>query len=163
MKKILLILAIFLLAVFIFSQFKSGNLFNTNSAQYSSQTRTFQSKNLQFSILIPKTAEIKEGQTYVDIKIDQMLVDVTRNGTNFSSLEEYTKDFDAKNSVDINKMEPSIINGYNVISRQETANNTKHKIYYIFTTDGWVYTLSTSSESLYDDLDQIAQSFRYNP
>lgn len=127
--------------------------------------RIYRSKNLKFSVIIPYYDNtIQEGQTYVDIKINGMLIEAVRNGTNFESLKEYVKDFDEKKRVQVTEEKDETINAYATISRLETNMTTgvKQKIYYIFA-DSWIYSLSTSSESLFPVLDQIAQSFRYTP
>jgi len=37
---------------------------------------------------------------------------------------------------------------------------SEEKVYYIYV-DNWIFTFSTSTPELYNDLDQTAQSFRY--
>lgn len=128
------------------------------------QVKTYQSKNMKFSINLSTSTSVKEGLTYVDITFKKGLIDIVRNGTNFSSLSEYLKDSDAKKGVQVSEEDKLMINGYQADTRVETnpSTNKMQKTYYIYV-ENWAYTLSTSSPSLYGDLDQIAQSFRYTP
>lgn len=142
----------------------SGNLYKNISNNQQTSNRIYKSKTLKFSLLIPNKSDVVEGQTYVDITINGFLLDIVRNGTNFKSLKEYVKDFDTKKRISVSEEKSSTINGYQSISRIEEniATSKKQKIYYVHV-DNWVYSLSTSSEELFDDLDQIAQSFKYTP
>ncbi len=138
-----------------------------NNHSYTSsqeQTKTYQSKSLKFSVIILTSALVKEKQTYVDIIFGDKLINVVRNGTNFQSLIEYLKDFDSKKKEEVGQENEFIINGYKANSRIENnrAANRIQKVYYIYV-ENWVYSLSTSSPTLYGDLDQIARSFRYAP
>lgn len=130
----------------------------------SEETKTYHSKNLKFLITIPSSSDIKEGQTYTDVTIDKKLIEIMRNGTNFDSLESYLENFDNQSSLNTSNPESFTINNYEALNRLETNSKSDEKvnIYYIFV-ENWVYILSTSSESLYGDLDQIAKSFQYIP
>lgn len=165
---IILGVVIALLAGFIIYNNKSNSKYQppstsqqtaTNNAE---QTRTYQSKNLKFTITIPTNTQIQEKNTYLDVVINGSVIDVVRNGTNADSLNIYLKDYDTKKNVQISDNNNLTINGYEANSRIETniGSGIKQKIYYIYT-DNWVYAISTNSESLYNDLDQIAKSFRY--
>jgi len=148
---------------------------NTNKT-YEPQTSTgiasrsdagnFKSKDLKFTITIPSLYTVKEGQTYVEVLLNGVIAfDIVRNGTNFESLDTYLKDFDIKKQLTIVTDEKTLtINGHQSVSRIETntGSKIKQKLYYIYV-DNWVYSVSTSSPSLFPDLDQIAQSFRYTP
>jgi len=166
-----LVVAMVILAVFILS-FKSNKTSITPPVLQSNttvgsreKTKTYESKKLNFRMEVPRESDIEEKQTYVDIMIRGMLIDIVRNGTNFGSLRAYLRDSDAKKKVVIVADEKALmISGYEVVRRTETntGSGTKQNLYYIYI-DNWVYILSTSSESLFPALDQIAQSFRYTP
>ena len=128
--------------------------------------KTFQSKFLKFSILIPKSYETNETLSYVDLIQGQLKINISKNSTNFLKVTDYVNDFDKKR-VRLNVKNEKIgnINELESISRLEEFTSgpiTQQKIYYFYT-DNKVYTISTSSPSLYPDLDQIAQSFHYTP
>ncbi|OGE38420.1 hypothetical protein A3F00_04005 [Candidatus Daviesbacteria bacterium RIFCSPHIGHO2_12_FULL_37_11] len=134
---------------------------STNSA---AQTQTYQSISLKFSISIPTSYTSQEGNTYTDIMRDSSVIQIIRNGTNTQSLSEYLSDPTYKKNTTISNPNQFEIGDYQAVSRLETQNTSgsKQKVVYIYI-DGWVYSLSTSSESLYDDLDQIVKSFKYTP
>jgi len=128
--------------------------------------KNFKSKTLRFNIAIPNRYTVTEGQTYVDLLLNGVAAfNIVRNGTNFESLSAYLKDSDDKKKVVmVTEEKTSTINEYESVSRIETntGSGLKQKLYYIYA-DNWAYILSTSSEDLFDDLDQIAQSFKYTP
>lgn len=129
------------------------------------QIKTYQSKNLQFNIGPSNDWKIDEGNAFVNLNNNYGKINLSRIATNFYNLSDYLKDFDSKRTVKIDLEESLMIDGYDSIKRTENFTGgsiIKQKVYYIFI-DSWVYSLSTSSESLYDELDQIAKSFRYTP
>lgn len=122
------------------------------------QTKTFQSKNLKFSIVVPANFQVEEKFTRVTITAPDGLIYITRSGTNFSNLDDYLYDLENKNHFNLKNRQKFSRDSLTIIS----GFKDKEKEYFIFV-DNWVYLLSTSSESLFDDLDQIAQSFKYIP
>lgn len=159
---VVVILIIFVGAIYMV--IKSGSLYQNIYNNQSTSSQVYKSKNLKFNMLIPDKSDVLEAQTYVDITINGMLLDVVRNGTNFRSLREYVKDFDTKKRIVIAEENFSTISDYQAISRIEKNKETgkRQKIYYIYA-ENWVYSLSTTSEGLFGDLDKIAQSFKYTP
>ncbi len=126
-------------------------------------SKTFDSKTMKFTIQIPSKYTIQDNSLSVDLVLDNLKINITRNGTNFSNLSDYIKDFNSKRRFDLKVSKKESINGYDSLSRLIILpDNTNQKSYYIYV-DHWVYSLSTSSEALYSDLDQIAKSFKYNP
>ena len=70
----------------------------------------------------------------------------------------YITDLHKKNKVGFTEQQVLSINGLSAIKGYVND----EKIYFIYAQYA-VYTLSTREPSLYSDLDQIAQSFRYAP
>jgi len=173
MRKILILalvlIPLILLSVFIYNKFLSQKYIQTSPQNviptvFNQNLKTFKSSTMDFTVQIPNYYQATEKLTYVDLKSDNGLVDVVRNRTNFNSLDEYLKDTDSRKKLSIFSRENLEINGYNAESRieQNKDSGVKQKVYYIFV-DGSVYIISTKIESLYSDLDQIAQSFKYTP
>lgn len=165
--KNLIIAAIFafLVLIGVLVYFKSG-LTLTNfliGENQSSQTKIFQSSDvMKFSITVPVGYDVSEylGSATVNAG-DKGKILIGRSGTNFNNLNDYLDDLNIKNKVEIVDKRPLLINGSEA-SRQEMINdNEKNRITYFIYINNWVYSISTSSESLFGDLDQIAKSFRY--
>ncbi len=128
-----------------------------------SQLIPYQSKSLDFTIQIPKDFNTEEGLTFVEFKKGDSSIGLGRVAHASASLSDYLSDLDEKNkTTKISEIKDLEINGYSVRVRDELRGREKVRLYYIFTPD-WVYVFSTKSEELYDDLDQIAKSFRYTP
>lgn len=129
------------------------------------QIKTFQSKNLKFTINIPAYLQIEEKFTTVILKSNNTQIVLSRIATNFENLEDYLNDLSIKNKLVIEDREVKTINNLNSVTAniKASVNRDKNeKVYFIYV-DNWIYSLTTDSESLYDDLDQIAQSFKYTP
>jgi hypothetical protein len=107
---------------------------------------------------------INEDYNNVSIVTTEGEIRIVRNRTNFTNLEDYITDFDAKRHLIVSDLSRVSIGGYDALSRIVEFPDEKmiRKVYYIFV-DYTVYIFATSSQTLYDDLDQIAQSFQYIP
>lgn len=125
----------------------------------------FSSYSMNFSVEVPSELTVSENLQHVEFRKDKDFIGLDRiDASNFNTLDKYLEDSDIKNKL---KATPSLykkleINGNPAVIRTEVRGGVIVRICYIFV-DGWVYGFSTSSESLYSDLDQIAQSFKYTP
>lgn len=125
----------------------------------------FSSYSMNFSVEIPSDLTAAEKLQHVEFRKDNNFISLDRtDATGFYSLIKYLADFDNKNKL---KSPPIIvrdliIDGNPGVIRMEIRGGVTVRMCYIYV-DGWVYGFSTSSESLYSDLDQIAQSFKYIP
>lgn len=139
---------------------KSPSPESTKSAE---QTKTFQSKNLKFSINMPISYKTEEKLGKVIIATSKGEIYVDRNGTNFTNLKEYLSDLDAHNKNQILQDSPEMIDNYEASNRLlKYSSGEIQKLYTIYI-DNWIYNIYTNSEALYNDLDQIARSFKYTP
>ena len=128
------------------------------------KVKNYHSDTLDFSISFPYNFEIEDKLTAVYLRNELGNIDIVRNGTNYKSLSEYLENFDSKRKLTTEERIDMSINGEEAISRiiLPSEQNVKQKSYYIYINNA-VYIISTTSEALYDDLDRIAQSFRYTP
>lgn len=127
--------------------------------------KTFKSNSvMKFSIRIPEDFSIEEKFTRVKLNKNEEDIYIEKVGTNFSNVEDYLADLHKSNKTQILSQETKKIGSYIAILEtiKSPNKNAIEKVYSIYV-DNFIYTFSTSSESLYDDLDQIAQSFRYIP
>lgn len=125
--------------------------------------KEFKSSNLNFSIQIPSEFSAQERSNSVEISSSNGKLYIDRNGTNFENLKDYLDDLDRRNKTIIVKDESLVINSYDSrIRLLEFSTGETQKEFVIFV-DGIVYYLFTNDETLYNFLDQIAQSFRYTP
>ena len=121
--------------------------------------KTFQSETMNFSIEIPQSFQTEEKFGSVTIKNGSGIILIMQNATNFDNLKEYIKN--SKNNLEnrIAGREDLVINNQEATSGFLENNE---KIYLIYA-DNTVYIISTKSQPIYSDLDQITQSFRYIP
>lgn len=166
-KNILLVLAMVLLVLISFAllQLKSVPVAQQNRNVNLSRSE-FVSKDLHFSISVPSYFEIKSSNTGVDLISKGANIEIVRNGTQFSDVNDYLEEFDKKRNIQVDSLEQVTIDGHDGVTRiekRQVGGELKNpKVYYIFANNA-VYIISTDSSDLFSDLDQIAQSFKYNP
>lgn len=122
------------------------------------ELKTFQSKTMKFSIDLPDEFLAEEKLGSVTISTPEGEIYIDKNGTNFDSLEPYLKDLSLKNRFSLVDRKNLAINELSSIS----GTTGEEKTYFIYK-NNMVYTLNVKIKGLHDDLDQIAQSFRYTP
>jgi|SRR3989344_1229121 len=120
---------------------------------------TFQSKTLKFSVSIPGDFQTKDDIVAVKLSNKEGVILITRPGTNFDNLSDFLNDVIRTNNYSISEKTELTIDNMPAISVK--LNNAK-KVYLIYK-ENFVYNLTTESQALYSDLDQIARSFRYTP
>ncbi len=127
------------------------------------QIKTFQSKNLKFSISLKPDYKINEKAGRIELLNSGGVINIDRNGTNFDNLKEYLNDLDKRNRVEIVKEEYKTINNYSTVFRKLKFPSGEIQQGYTLFIDNWVYNIYSNVESLFTNLDQIVQSFRYTP
>lgn len=115
----------------------------------------YMSRPMKFTVLLPNSNfQLSEGINALFIKNKIGEIRLTRQGTNYDSLDNYLGSLNLKivNKEDLKINSTSAIRG-----------SIDSRIYYFIYINNWIYALSTSSPDLYSDLDQIAKSFKYTP
>lgn len=129
------------------------------SSDSTKKTRIFRSSSaMKFSAEIPNKFNIKERFGSVILTTDNGEILIGQNGTNFDNLKDFINNHPHNLALKLKNQQDLAVNGLEGMSGY--IDDTKN--YFIYA-DYTVYFLSTSSEELYADLDQIAQSFRYTP
>lgn len=156
-----LIIFLFLGFLAVFYIFFS-NITNQYQVSRNNESRVYESEYLKFTLNLPIAYQVADETSRITLNSKKGKLTIVRNGTQFNSINEYLNDFDLKRNLEIIKDQNLKINGYDSRSRELlfSDQNIKQKSIYIYV-DSWVYVLSTSSEELYDELDQIAKSFKY--
>lgn len=108
-----------------------------------------------FSVTLPFDVKVEEDSSVVRLVYKEGEILIARNGTEFDSLSDYLSD-PLLGSVDAVNSRSLIIDSYEAIV-EEYVNS----LAYFILTPNVVYSFSTDSPALYDELDAVAQSFRY--
>jgi len=126
-------------------------------------TKTFNSETLNVSLQIPNKSSIEELGATIDFKFDNKnsTINLVRSGNEFNDFGEYLQHMDENNQVKVIEEKRLSINGYQVARRIIKVSENENLLSYEIAAGNAIFSLSTSSPSLYSDLDQIAQSFRY--
>lgn len=128
---------------------------STNSAE---QTKIFQASSLKFTIELPVGYQAAEKLESVKITTKTGEILIGKNGTNFNNLDDYIKNSRNNITTRLTNRKELKINGLDAISGFIDG----EKIYFIYV-ENTVYLISTNTSPLFNDLDQIAKSFRYTP
>ena len=128
----------------------------------------FTSSVNKFSVDLGKVSYEKINEDYNEVSVvrSEGIIQIGKIGTNFNTLNDYISDLIDKNGLLSEGQEELFINGspaIRTVIKFPVSKAKDQKMYFVYPTEWTVYTLSTDSEALYDDLDQIAQSFRYEP
>lgn len=125
--------------------------------------KIYRSKSMNISFEVPSESILEDKFASVAIKKNNREILISRNGTNFNELDSYLSDLHEKNRAMVIKSENLEIDGYEsvkqVLSNKSGEENSR-MTYFVFIKPS-VYNFSTTSEDLYDELDQIAKSFKY--
>ena len=125
--------------------------------------KTYSSQSMGINIDVNQKFTINDQSSRILLSNTDGEVIISRAGTQFNDLDSYLKDFDLKNHTQILSEEDLKIDSLHTKKRKVSIDGNLNESYYKIFTGTRVYTLSTSSEALYDDLDQIAKSFKYIP
>ena len=156
---LLAILGFVIYRIFVNSTHDTSNQTITETFEPSVQSfNEFHSDSLNIFLNIPTNFEIQDKLIDVVLRSGEGKIVIGRSGTNYSSLQEYWVNQPQTNKDGISQEKWLTIDGYEAVSAQ--LHNTR--LYKIFI-DGIIFTIETENPELYDDLEQIAQSFRYTP
>lgn len=153
---LVIVIAALAIGAVIYYKSSSSQPESTKSAE---QTKTFQSSSvMKFTIELPINYKANEKFGSVTINTDTRQILIGQNGTNFNNLQDYIKN--SRNNLDtrLTNRKNLKINGLDA-----TFGFIGEERIYLIYAENTVYSISTKSSSLFDDLDQIAQTFRYTP
>lgn len=160
---IVLVLVVFAIGLtgiyFLFHEQDGLPIISNNITEDADKSNTELTVNaMNFVVDVPSGTAHEEKFGGGIIYLSQGEIKIGRNGTNTDNLEEYFKYHPERPLDRIENKENVKVGQLDAISGKiEERYN-----YYIYV-DNWVYIFSTSNPELYDDLDQIARSFRYIP
>lgn len=151
------LLAILLIAVY-FDKVSNNSYNQSQVISNSNEAKMYKSKDLKISITVPFNFEIVENLGSLMLRTKDENISIGQNGTNFNNLTDYI--LYSRNNLQSRMLDRRelTINGLEAAS----GNVDNEKLYLIYT-DYNVYHISTTSQELFDDLDKIAQSFKYTP
>jgi len=159
---IIIIVFIFLFSVVIYLVANANKDYTpeTNSSTNTEEkTKIFRSSTvMKFSITLPATYRVEEKLAKVTISTSGGKIYINQIGTNYDNFEEFLQKVKEENKILLIEEKALTINNLPAVLWEKTD----EKLYILYH-ENTVYTISTKFKSLYSDLDQIAQSFRYNP
>lgn len=161
-RKIILLSIVVVIITSGFLVLKKNNLGNqsiiVDNDESDKESKEYVSEVLHFRVEYDKKFSVNENLGSITFSNSEGEVLVNRNGTNFDNLDSYLKENQNHLSEILSSKEEMSVNGLDAVSG--VIGN--ERIYFIYVSSA-VYTFSTDSENLYEDLDQIAKSFEYIP
>lgn len=118
--------------------------------------KRYYSELLNISIEVPYTYSLEEKYTDIILTRNNTQINISRVGTNFENINDYLDDLSIKNSYSYEEKQEYKRDNLHIVSALVHGD----KVIFIYI-NNWVYTISTSSPELYEDLDHIAKSFEY--
>ncbi len=116
---------------------------------------------MRFEVEVPTEFEVEETELTISVKDNLGEILISRNGTEYDDLKDHLEFGAQMNGLEIISLTWSIIDGHESINTvAESDEGQEYYLQYIKVQDT-VYAFSTSHPNLYDELDQIAQSFKY--
>jgi hypothetical protein len=135
---------------------RSKSLDSLVSTSYTKEFRA--SGVLDFSIQIPSDYIVEEKTLSVELVAPDGRISISKSDAGFETVDAYVDSLMKKNKTTMIDREYIVINTFPAVS----GLINDYLIYFIYAGDS-IYSFQASSESLFNDLDQIAQSFRYTP
>lgn len=130
-----------------------------------STSQLYRSNLKEFSVEIPIRYSVDEKFTYIKaLNPVNGAITLNRIASEYDSLHDHLEDLVNKNKLHIEYL--------NEISKQDAAesayvyirsedNENEITYNYFHFVDGWAYSISTSDQKLYGDLERMAESFEY--
>lgn len=157
---VLLVCVALLFGLLIFSYYNPNYPLNPASKlsqQTSNKGNTYKSDFLNITFSVPEGFQAEENYTNIVLTSSEGSISINKTSTNFSTLNEYLVYIQNMNNFTLDGVEELTIGEKLAISGMIGD----EKITYIYPSRNVVYSVSTTSPDLYDELDQVAQSFRY--
>ena len=111
---------------------------------------------LDFKVILPSGFNVESQSVSVALENSIGTIRILRSASLYDNLEEHITDQRVNIKTRLSMMERLSIDGNEAVRGYFDDEKT-----YIVQINGLVYSFSTSSPELYDELDQIAQSFEY--
>lgn len=160
-ERFIIITCIFVIVFSVIGYIYIQNIPQSNKKQVSEKKsqEIYKSEPMNFMVNIPDKFQIDQKSTTLILISKGKQIVISRSASGFENIDEYILDLAKKNSYKMINKKEFIINENSAVNFY----SEDIKYYYIYVEPDWVYSLQTSSPELYDDLDKIAQSFRYTP
>lgn len=163
---ILLSISLTILITFIYFHFTANNKDRVTQTNSETKLLTYTSQNKKVSFLYPPDYQIEE--IYNDISLIKGIsqISIYSIGTNYDNLQDYLNGLERMNKLNIVERYPSQINNIKTIRaviKTPVNNNPDSYTYFFYPTEWTVYSISTDSKELRNDVDKIAETFIYNP
>lgn len=123
----------------------------------------YTSTPLRISVLIGNEFAVKDGNNNLTLSSDQGTILITRTATNFPSAKEYVDYIASQNKFEDFTSTPFSMHGLDSVLVENNMKDDKNYRTYLVYVDHWIYSIETTSSSLYSAQDAMADSLRYIP
>ncbi len=159
-----------LIAFFLLFSFVLKNS-TTQSKQPHTETsmiseKEYQSSFLKLNFKYPADFQLKEIDTSIYLEGKRGLIRIDSTGTNFDTLVGHLKGLEVMNKVNIidrRNVRINNLDGISAVIKNPLSHAPDTYSYFFYPTEWTVYSISTDSQELRNDVDTIAQTFVYTP
>ncbi len=159
-NKLVLVIFAFLLAgmyIVLFKQLATLKYVNPSSSAIE-RTNTYRSNILEMSVTVSDGFEVEESGNFITLTSDEGTIHIDRISTNENSIRAYVQKLREKNNINVQEHKAQYFRNVEVL---ETMIEDSDLTYFLSPKLGRIFSLSTTSPELYDDLEKIVQSFEY--
>ena len=110
------------------------------------------------SVATPDGFDIEESGNFITLTSDGGTIHIDRISTNENSIRAYIQKLREKNNINVQEHK---VQYFGNVEALETMIEDSELTYFLSPKLGRIFSLSTTSPDLYDDLEEIVQSFEY--
>lgn len=169
--KLIGVAALFFIVIIILNQRPFTKFQNPNNTLMPSSSppptiKNFNSKFLKIFFSTPSGYDISENSNHISLNNNIGEIIISKRGTNNDTIEGAVFEISDRGTMQVANKQSMKINNIDVIScsiKSLVSDEPESKGYYFYPVPWTVFSITTNNSELFDDLDQIARSFRYEP
>ena len=127
----------------------------------SEEIEHFASENLDISFDAKTPVLMKDLWTNVILDYDGKEIVIGRSGHNYEGLDEYLDRLIELNQLNVKARRDTTIDNSPAVILFTDSLGADHPTYYVIK-DDWVFSMFTVHPELFDDLDMVSKTFKYN-
>ncbi len=122
---------------------------------------SFTSDNLDISFEAQTPVLMKDLLTNVILEYDGREIIISRSASDYQTLDEYLTRLIELNNMNVKRREDITIDGSPGVILFTDSQGVDHPTYFVVKNE-WVYSMYTIHPELFDDLDNVAKTFKYH-
>lgn len=126
----------------------------------SEEVEHFTSESLELSFEAKTPVIMKDMLTGIILDYDGKEIVISRSTSDYKPIDEYLEGLIYSNKLNVKARKNITIDGSSGVILFTDSMNTDHPTYFVIKNE-WIYSMYTIHPELFDDLDHIVKSFKY--